>query len=156
MSLLIVNTQTKFFMKKTLLFIVISGASLLALVLSGCSKKNDATAPTMKSVVGTYKLTALTATGGGVTVDGMQSLDACQKDDNLKLNADSTYNYIDAGTTCSVNGSYDGQWYISGSYFIQDGDTSTIKSFNGTTLVLTTTGVSSGISVVATETLTKQ
>ena len=110
----------------------------------------------MKSVAGNYKLTASTVTYGGVTIDGMQYIDDCQKDDILTLNSDSTYVYTDAGTTCSVNGSSTGEWFISGSYFVQDGDTATIKSFNGSALVLTIKEDYNGATAVGTTTLTKQ
>jgi len=142
-------------MKRTLLFLVISGTA--ALIITGCSKKSDTQAATMKNLAGTYKLTAYTATSGGVTIDGMQNMDACQKDDQLKLNADSTLNYIDAGTTCSPDGSYTGSWVVSGNYLILDGsDSSTIKSFNGSTLVVTFNLTYQGSTVVNTQTLTKQ
>jgi hypothetical protein len=143
-------------MKKTLLFVAIGAAASLTLIISGCSKKNDSTAANMKSVAGTYKLTAYTITVGGVTQDGLQTMDACQKDDNIKFNADSTYNYIDAGTQCGGGDSYDGTWVISGNYFILDGqDSATIKSFSGSQLVLSITESQGGITGTINQTLTK-
>ncbi|HEY4208348.1 MAG TPA: lipocalin family protein [Puia sp.] len=142
-------------MKKILLFSLVSFA-LLALAVSGCSKKNnDSAAITMKNVAGTYKLTALTGTVGGFSANLMDSVPACQRDDNQKFNADSTYQYIDAGTQCDSSVSGSGTWYISGNYFIQDTDTLIIKSFNGSQLVLTFTDNSFGIPITATETITK-
>ncbi len=144
-------------MKKTLLLFTICTATVFTLTISGCSKKDNNTGgTTMKNVAGTYQLTALTITSGGVTIDGKAQMDDCQKDDNIKLNADSTYNYIDAGTKCQPDGSYDGNWKISGNLLIVDSDTSTIKSFNGTTLVTTVSGTQSGIAYTSTQTLTKK
>ncbi|HVV05153.1 MAG TPA: lipocalin family protein [Puia sp.] len=143
-------------MKKPLLLIAVGAISLLTLLLAGCSKKDSGGSYSMKSVAGAYKLTASTVTSGGITVDYMPYLDDCEKDDLLTLNADSTYVYTDAGTTCTPDGSTSGQWYISGSYLIQDGDTVNIKSFNGTALVLTFTGSSGGVTGTSTTTLTKQ
>ena len=143
-------------MKKTLLFVAVSIASLLTLFLAGCSKKDSGGSYSMKSVAGNYKLTASTVTSGGATVDYMPYIDDCQKDDLLQLKDDSTYIYTDAGTTCNPDGSSTGEWYISGSNLIQDGDTVNIKSFNGTALVLTYTGTSGGVSATSTTTLTKQ
>ena len=145
-------------MKKTLLF-VIASAALLALIISGCSKKNDATAATMKNVAGTYKLTAATGAFGGLTFNLYDSIPACQRDDNLTLNADSTYQVIDAGTQCNPPDNQTGTWFINGSDFVRHGpvstDSGTIKSFNGSQLVVTHTDNSFGIPIVATETLTK-
>jgi len=146
-------------MKKTLLFVAVSVASLLTLLFAGCSKKNDSVALTMKNVAGTYKLTAATGSFGGYTMNLYDSIPACQKDDNLKLNADSTYQHIDAGTQCNPPGDEQGTWLISGNYFIlnsQNGiDTATIKSFNGSQLVVSYTDGSYGFPITATETLTK-
>jgi len=144
-------------MKKTLLFFVVSVASLLTLLLTGCSKKDSGSGSySMKTVAGTYKLTASTVTVNGVTSDYMPNIPACEKDDIMQLNSDSTYIYTDAGTTCATNGSGSGQWFISGSLFVQDGDTLNIKSFNGSALVLTLTESQGGITGTSTTTLTKQ
>ena len=146
-------------MKRTLLFLVISGTA--ALIITGCSKKNDANSYSVKQLAGTYKLTASTATSGGVTLDAMQYIDACQKDDLTKLNADSTFEYVDAGVSCG-NGNVVGTWLVKGNLLItlDEGsstpDSITIKSFNGTNLVLTSTEVQQNITVVGTITYTKQ
>lgn len=142
-------------MKKTLLFVIVSAAALL-LIISGCSKKNDSQATTMKNVAGTYKLTAATGAFGGLTFNLYDSVPACERDDNLKLNADSTYQVIDAGTQCNPPDNSQGTWFISGNYYIRNGtDTGTIKSFSGSQLVVTYTDNSLGFPIVATETLTK-
>jgi hypothetical protein len=145
-------------MKKTLLFVVVSVA-LFVLAISGCSKKNEDVSPTMKNVAGTYKMTALTGSFGGFTLNLYDSVPACQKDDNYKFNADSTYQYIDAGTQCDTSYDYSGTWVISGSYIILDQqgeqDSATIKSFNGSQLVITFTDNSTGFPISATQTFTK-
>jgi len=143
-------------MKKTLLFVFVSATALL-LIMSGCSKKNDSQAATMKNVAGTYKLTAATGSFAGLTFNLYDSIPACAKDDRLTLNADSTYQYVDAGTQCAPPGDDSGTWVISGNYYIRNGtDSGTIKSFSGSQLVVSYTDNSMGFPVVATETLTKQ
>jgi hypothetical protein len=143
-------------MRKTLLFVAFSSAAVLTLILAGCSKKSDTPALTMKNVAGTYKTTALTGAVGGFTINLYDSLDACRKDDNYKFNADSTYQYIDAGTQCSPPANSEGTWVISGNYIILDGnDTATVKSFNGSQLVVNYTDNSMGITFIATQTFTK-
>ena len=147
-------------MKKTLLFIAVSVASLLTLLFAGCSKK-DSGGYSMTSVAGTYKLSAATVTAQGVTQDAMDLIfDPCQQDDILQLKADSTMIYTDAGTTCSTDGSETGKWWTSNSYLIQSSnqqnDTVTIKSFNGTALVVTHPDEYMGVPVTVTFTMTKQ
>jgi hypothetical protein len=145
-------------MKRTVLFLVISGTA--ALIITGCSKKNDSVAVSVKSLAGTYKLTAYTASSSGITIDMMPNVEDCEKDNLLTLKADSTYSYKDAGTVCSIDASTDGQWTISGNYFISDGltptDSATVKSYSGSSLVLTTTMTDQGTTAVLTQTLTKQ
>jgi hypothetical protein len=142
-------------MKRTLLFFIVCGTAA-TLIISSCSKKNDTEAYTNKQLVGTYKLTASTATSAGATVDLMQYMDDCEKDDLLVLNADSTFDQIDAGVSCG-NSDGSGTWVVSGNLIIVGGnDSSTIKSFNGKTLVLSQTEIEQGKSVVETTTMTKQ
>lgn len=147
-------------MKKPLLLIAAGAAALLTLLLAGCSKKNNGSTYSMASVAGAYKLTGATYTLGGSTQSAMGFFDACQLDDILELGADSSLLYTDAGTVCTPDGSYSGQWYISGSYLIQitdqGRDTATIKSFNGTSLVASGTGDFLGTPVIVTTTMTKQ
>jgi len=142
-------------MKKTLLFVFVSATALL-LIMSGCSKKNDSQAATMKNVAGTYKLTAYTGSFMGMNYNLMDSLETCQRDDNYKFNADSTYQYIDAGTQCSTSGNASGTWYINGNWIVLDGsDSATIKSFSGSQLVVTFTESSGGLTATATQTFTR-
>ena len=144
------------FMKRTVLFFGFSVATSI-LVITGCSKKNDAQSYTVKQLAGTYKLTAATATSGSATVDMMQFMDDCEKQDLNKLNADSTYEYI---TTCNGGNTSEGKWVVKGNLLISDPDTYpdtvTIKSFNGSTLVFTITETDQGVTVVNTSTYTKQ
>jgi sulfur transfer complex TusBCD TusB component (DsrH family) len=142
-------------MKRTVLFIAISG--IAALVIVSCKKSDSPNSkPSQQSLIGTYKLASYTASGGGQTEDMMKYMDACLKDDQILLKADSVYQYVDAGTTCNSNGNWSGQWYVSNSYFIIDQDTSNIKSFNGSSLVLTDSYTDQGMTVTETRTFTKQ
>jgi len=142
-------------MKKTVLFLTLTG--LTTLIITSCSKKSDSPALSLQNVTGTYKMTAYTLVSAGVTIDAYSKLGSCERDDLLKLNADSTYNYKDAGTVCSPDGSYDGTWKLSGNYFIVDGsDSSTVTSFNGSTLVLATSDYYNGAAATFTSTYTKQ
>ena len=146
-------------MKRTLLFFVISGT--VALIINGCSKKNDAQSYTVKQLVGTYKLTASTSSSGGITVDNMTQMDDCEKDDLMKLLEDSTIQFIDAGTQCGSGANYSAKFTVKGNLLIQSpetdyADTATIKSFSGSTLVLTAKEEYQSASVLTTVTFAKQ
>ena len=82
-------------------------------------------------------------------------------DDLQILHEDSTYSLVDAGVSCGGSDENTGKFLIKGNLFIsdydqQEPDTLTIKSFNGTTLVLFATEAEAGQSVTYTTTLTKQ
>ena len=44
--------------------------------------------------------------------DAMASFPSCQKDDLYKLNADLSFNYLDAGTACDPAGDDEGTWVL--------------------------------------------
>ena len=129
-------------MKITLSCIVLF---LFALAIIVSCKKNDnpATPLTEANLAGTYALKALTWTYAGVTINVYDSLDACDKDNLLKLNTDKTLNFIDAGIVCNPSESANGVWALHGDSLVLGGtgpiESSKIKSFDGTTLVVTGT-----------------
>jgi hypothetical protein len=63
--------------------------------------------------------------------------EACEIDDNLILNADGTYQYLDAGIICSPAGNDAGTWSVNGNTLETDGDLANIESFDCKNLVLT-------------------
>ncbi|MBN9382799.1 MAG: hypothetical protein J0H74_18685 [Chitinophagaceae bacterium] len=151
-------------MKKTLLFAVLSIAASI-LIITSC-KKSDSPAYSAEKLAGTYKLTAATSTSGGITIDRFAEMEDCEKDNILKILASpkTEIEFIDAGIICgggTVGDSHSESLAIKGNLFILSpgtdmADTSTIKSFNGSTLVITTTEENQGISILNTSTLTKQ
>lgn len=97
----------------------------LALTAAGCGKKSDPT-PTanplsakatllttpkwrISAIVGTTTLAGQTQ-----TLDGYAGLQACQKDNFLKFNADLTVSYDEGGTKCSTSApqSKPGTWSL--------------------------------------------
>ena len=143
-------------MKNNLLFTAISTAALLTLLITSCSKKNDSPAYTTKQLAGTYKITAATASSGGTTIDAYQYMYDCQKTSSQTLNADSTYKSIDVCNSDTTTGKY----VVKGNLLISDPDanpdTVTIKSFNGSQLVITFYETDQGVTYLTTTTLTKQ
>jgi len=143
-------------MKKSVLIVVFSVATSI-LIITGCSKKNDAQSYSTKQLAGTYKLTASSATVPGIgTVDLMASMQDCEKQALQTLKEDSTYAHYDA---CYSDTST-GKFVVKGNLFISDPDsypdTVTIKSFNGSTLVFTFPETEQGVTFTTTMTFTKQ
>lgn len=141
-------------MKKTYLLLALT--ALTALIITSCSKKKDAPAATFQNVVGTYKITGFNAQAGSININFLDSMPACQRDDEYKFNLDSTYQYIDAGVSCGTNNDYTDKWNLKGSIMTFDDQDFTIKSFSGSQLVLTFTQNAGGISIPYTITLSKQ
>lgn len=130
-------------MKKTILAL-----SVVALMFTACKKDEDAPAnvtPTVTNLPGTYIITAATVSSGGTSVNvfnnsdaSMNWFEACDRDDQYKLNANMSYDVVDAGTACSPDNSYSGTWALPSSTSIDiDGNIGTIQSYNGKTLVVT-------------------
>ena len=96
----------------------------ILLLVSSCRKdsKNECT-PTVASVSGTYKLTALKYKAGASATeqDYLLMRDDCENDDLIILNANGTYQYQDAGISCSPNGNDNGTWGITGNMVFSDG-----------------------------------
>ncbi len=123
-------------MKKAIL------ALSMLVVLASCKKdKNDEQiTPTKENLTGSYKMTAATLASGGTSVDIFNNptfFEACDRDDIYKLNADLTYEIVDAGMVCNPDNNYTGgTWSLVSTTSINiDGDVYTIKSWNGKTLV---------------------
>ncbi len=123
----------------------IPAVALISLSLAGCTKKD---APleeklTTQTLTGRYKLTELTGeTAITPPISAMGKLDACELDNIYELNADSTANYIDAGTKCSPEKSYSFKYNMTSntvfliriqSPYLQGGS---VKKFDGKTLIL--------------------
>jgi len=139
-------TKIKLLMKKVFL-----AFSALTLVLVSCKKddKDEAVTPTKENLTGSYKMTAATISQSGSTVDAYnQLMEACDRDDIYKLNADNSYVVQDAGTVCSPSNDDTGTWSLSGTTINMDGEVGTIKSWNGKTLVVE--GTDQGISFSST------
>ena len=93
-----------------------------ALVLISCDKKeDDPVVPSLEVVtnnlVGTYKITAATATNGGITVDALNAyFPTCQRDDVYTLTATTSttggYSVNDASTTCSPSTTTTGTYSV--------------------------------------------
>lgn len=114
-------------------------------VSSGCKKnESDSCSISMNSLANTYKLVALKykASPSAPEQDYYIFYDDCEKDDFLKLNSNGTYEYTDAGISCTPSGSGQGTWSLSGNTVTSDGLVNgTITSFDCNTLVTVVSNV---------------
>lgn len=110
-------------------------------LLMACKKEkkeeNTCTA-NQQGIAGTYRLTALKYKMSATSPeqDYLIYLDACERDDLITLNANGTYSYQDAGTSCSPSNNDSGTWSVNGNTISSDGMVNgTITSFDCRTLV---------------------
>lgn len=131
----------------------------IGIAINSCSKsKSSNITPTETNLPGTYKFSSETAKPGtGAVINVFDSVQACQTDDEVRFNADSTYDYLDQGIVCTPAGNYTGSWYLqSSNIFVLDFTNYTIKSFNNKTLVLVYDDDTGSPVVVYTFTFVKQ
>jgi len=130
-------------------------------VINACKKSTTSSnARTMQSLSGSYTITALTADIVGTSVNLYDSLPPCERDNTIQLNATGTAAFIDAGVVCVPPSDSSGTWSLSQNTdtIYVAGGASFIKSWDGTTLVLSNQETISGIPfpVTATTTLLKK
>lgn len=97
---------------------------LAAILFGGCKKDDESCTLSQASLVGSYKLSSIkykTSSSSAETEVIGSYLDACERDDIITFNSNSTYNYVDAGTQCSPPGDDAGTWSVSGNTLIVDG-----------------------------------
>jgi Lipocalin-like domain len=117
------------------------GLSLLLSLLGACKKENKAEDPcttSQQGLAGTYRLTALKykMSASSPEQDYLVFLDACERDDLITLNANGSYSYQDAGTSCTPSGNDSGTWTVTGNTISSDGMVNgTITSYDCRTLI---------------------
>lgn len=124
-------------MKKIFVLTVLSG-----ILFSSC-KKDKTCDLNSASLAGSYSISSLKykQTPTSAEVDVLSSFNACERDDIFTFNANSTFNYQDAGTVCSPSGSFNDTWSLSGNTLIYDGETYNVSSFNCNNMVVTQSNV---------------
>jgi hypothetical protein len=122
-------------MKKTLVL------SLIVMILLAACKKDkpdDKCSVSEANLTGNYKVTSIKykESTSAPEVDYMDGLyETCEKDDILTLNSDHTYISTDVGIICSPEGTYTGDWNLSGNVFSADGEPGTLENFSCTGFV---------------------
>ncbi|HEY0677008.1 MAG TPA: lipocalin family protein [Chitinophagaceae bacterium] len=128
---------------------VLFGLFSLVLLGTACKKSKDAPAITKENISGTYIVTAATMrVGSSPEADLLANMDACEKDDQYKLNLDGTFAFIDAGTQCSPPMDYTGEWSLTGNTITIDGETGTVTKFDGSNLEVTSEYTDSGMTFI--------
>lgn len=128
-------------MKKTIFC-----AAFFSTILCSCGDKEGKSSvcvSNMSSIAGNYKTIAVQykASVNAVEQDFFVMLNACEKDDIIKLNANGTAEYTDAGIQCNPNTSYTSNWSVNGSNIAMDGETGAIKLYDCKKLVVASSGV---------------
>src|SRR3954464_2907405 len=85
----------------------------------GCKKNSTDTTVsldvTTTNIAGTYKITAATASVGGLSTDVYNNpsvFPVCSKDDIYVFNSNGTYTITDAGVVCSPSNSISGNYSV--------------------------------------------
>ena len=140
---------------KKLLF----GLFALTLLATACKKEKDEVLLTKENIAGTYKLMSIK-----VSLNGSPEMDAddrqiCEKDDLYKLNADNSFNYVDAGVVCDPAGDLSATWQLNDKQLVSETYpdlNGTITSFDGTNLEVTFNGVEGDMTYTIKSTFQKQ
>lgn len=119
---------------------VILSLSVITLLATSCKKEKDeqtSVTPTKENLTGSYMLSKITAKYGSSEEQPVteQLYQACERDDIYKLNADLTYQVVDAGAKCDTD--HSDTWSLTNaSTIIIDDVTYTIRKFDGKALEL--------------------
>lgn len=112
----------------------------LILFLSAC-KKDDSVPTNTDLISRAWKYTALTAVSGAITVDVLQQMEACEKDNLLRFKSDKTFTDEEGATKCNATDPQiinSGKWAFNANEtkLVLDGDSVQIVSLSATKLHL--------------------
>lgn len=114
-------------------------ACLSALLFAGC-KKTDTCNLTEESLVGTYRLTALTyrQSPSGTEQDLYNTIYDCERDNVFIFNADRTFNFQDVGILCIPPLNDASTWSLIGTTLEFGGEVNNVTSFDCNNMITTT------------------
>jgi hypothetical protein len=108
------------FKKKSFIFFLAAAA-----LFSSCQKEDNSNPCTVSinSLSGTYRIVSLKYKPNPTAPeqDFMIFFDPCEKDDQVRLNSNKTYDYFDTGVSCNPAGSDRGTWDLIGNKIESDG-----------------------------------
>lgn len=127
----------------------------LVLLAVACDKDDDKAVPaTRENLAGTYRVVRINITGSNANL--VDSLEACERDNLITLNLNSTVNVVDAGVVCDPPADETGNWEIRADSIFFSTESGKIKSFNGKELVIESEVDFFGTPIVTTSTFSKQ
>ena len=102
-----------------------------------CSKENDDCLLNTTTLPGTYRVSSITykSSPSSPEQDVLASYEPCLRDDLYTFLSNGSYNYEDAGTTCSPINNSSGTWGITGNLLFIDRRSGTIESFDCTKFI---------------------
>lgn len=140
----------------------IAALAIALFVFNACSKNSNSNSPsnarTVQNFSGTYKFGDIKASVLGVTIDVLDTLPACEKDNVIRLDADLVAHFVDTLVQCTPPSDSTGTWSLSQNTdtLYVAGGANYINSWDGTTLVLVGNQIVSGFSATVTTTLVKE
>jgi hypothetical protein len=119
---------------------------LLGVLALGACQKEDTdetpviTTPTVANLAGSYKIAKAAIINFGAETDVTGFYPSCLRDDIYKLNANMSYEVVDAGEKCNPPGNLTGTWSLTNNTTITlDGTSGTIRKYDGKNLEITGT-----------------
>ena len=135
---------------------LVLGLLSLTLLVTACKKSKDAPAINKENISGTYKLTEIMVSMNGSAYQSADFRAECAKDDLYKLNADNSFNYVDAGIVCNPAGDLTGTWALDGTVLSSNNINGTISKFDGSSMEVTVTSTDQGTTSTWKSTFVKQ
>ena len=137
----------------------IASASVVYLIfiLSSCKKTAESPLINSENLAGTYALVSMRMSASGVPEqDATATMNQCEKDDLYVLNADHSFNYVDAGLTCDPAGNFSGNWELDGNLISFYGEAGEITRFDGNELEIIRSTSNQGITFKVRSTFRRQ
>ncbi len=139
---------------------LLNATLFVAVSFIACKKSdNTSNARTVQNLSGSYTLTSLVWTSGGISENVYDSLPACEKDNTFRLDPDGSAHSIDTGVPCNPpDADSVTTWSLSSNAdsLIVGSQSVYIKSWDGKTLVYTGIVDNGPPLVTGTTTLVKQ
>ncbi len=118
---------------------------VFSIVFTSC-KKTDSCNLTAESLVGTYRLTALTYTGSnGLEEDLYATFNSCEKDNVFIFNSNNSFMYQDAGLQCNPVSTDASSWRLMGTTLEYGGEVNTVMDFDCSSMVTTSSNPQGGV-----------
>jgi hypothetical protein len=107
-------------------------------LITACKKNKEEELPVSQTTIaGAYTLGSYVTTSLLGEKDKLSEMDACKRDDLYVLNQDYSFQYQDAGASCSSAGLHAPVWVLAGDYITIDGKVYKIEKLSNQQLIVT-------------------